>query len=75
MQRLGQHSPCLFPVEKAWSKTAASHLNSGEMTLAQGTNAGQIWDVFEGSVSKISWWFGLENEREDLKMTPILIFI
>ena len=54
MQRLGQHSPCLFPVEKAWSKTAASHLNSGEMTLAQGTNAGQIWDVFEGSVSKIS---------------------
>ena len=45
------------------------------MTLAQGTTAGQIWDVFEGSVSKISWWFGLENEREDLKMTPILIFI
>lgn len=43
-----------LPVEKAWSKTAASHLISGEMTLAQGTNAGQIWDVFEGSVSKIS---------------------
>lgn len=27
----------------------------------------------EGSINKISRRFGLGNEREDLKMTPILI--
>lgn len=70
----------LKPTTEAWSKTAASHLFQVRWPWGRP----QWWPkrpqemvrfgiYLEGSINKILRRFGLGNEREDLKMTPILI--